>query len=174
MAAAVSGPRTGIAAVLFTDVVGSTALRSSLGEEAAEALQATHDRLLADAVAGHRGVVVKGLGDGIMATFDSAADAVAAAVAIQQTIELVQRRSPGCSVLVRIGVSVGVALALARLEETDAGARASRLGRRHSSPGIGLSRHTAEHEHGRQARRERHRDPSTALSVLRHDLHPPR
>jgi class 3 adenylate cyclase/tetratricopeptide (TPR) repeat protein len=107
MAAAVSGPRTGIAAVLFTDVVGSTALRSSLGEEAAEALQATHDRLLADAVAGHRGVVVKGLGDGIMATFDSAADAVAAAVAIQQTIELVQRRSPGCSVLVRIGVSVG-------------------------------------------------------------------
>jgi class 3 adenylate cyclase len=72
------------ATVLFTDLVGSTELRGRLGDDAAEELRRAHDRLLTEAVEGNGGRVVKGLGDGIMATFTGAADAVAAAVAVQQ------------------------------------------------------------------------------------------
>ena len=75
--------RVGTATVLFTDLVGSTALRTRLGEEAAEALRAEHDRLVASAIEAERGRVVKSLGDGLMAVFEASADAVAAGVAIQ-------------------------------------------------------------------------------------------
>lgn len=73
--------------MLFTDIVGSTELRARVGEETAEELRRTHDRLLTQAVGANAGRVVKGLGDGIMATFSGASDAVAAAVAIQQAVD---------------------------------------------------------------------------------------
>src|SRR5436853_6105445 len=76
-----------MAVVLFTDLVGSTELRGRLGEEAADELRRRHDQLLAQAVESKNGRVVKGLGDGIMATFSGASDAVAAAVAIQQAVD---------------------------------------------------------------------------------------
>ena len=76
MPAQPAASHTGTATILFTDLVGSTAQRAQLGEEAAEALRRTHDRLLAEAVAAHHGTVAKSVGDGIMATFPGAADAV--------------------------------------------------------------------------------------------------
>src|SRR5262245_24305104 len=94
------------ATVLFTDLVGSTALRARLGEDAAERLRRAHRRLLAHAVATHGGTLVRDLGDGILATFAGAADAVAAAVAIQQAIEASNRRI-STALAVRIGVSTG-------------------------------------------------------------------
>ena len=42
---AVTADRIDTATVLFTDLVGSTALRSLVGEEAADSLRVTHDRL---------------------------------------------------------------------------------------------------------------------------------
>ena len=96
------------ATVLFTDLVGSTELRARLGEAPAEELRRTHDRLLTQAVEAHAGRVVKGLGDGIMATFAAAADAVAAAVAIQQAIDRHNRTGPSAGPLeLRVGVSLG-------------------------------------------------------------------
>ena len=96
------------AIVLFTDLVGSTELRSRLGETAAEELRQTHDALLAGAVEANRGYVVKNLGDGIMATFTGASDAVGAAVAIQQTIGRHNRpRAATARLAVRIGISAG-------------------------------------------------------------------
>ena len=78
---------SGTATILFTDLVGSTTLRTTLGEERAEAHRRSHHRLLADTIAKHRGTLHDDLGDGIMASFPGAADAVGAAVAIQQAIE---------------------------------------------------------------------------------------
>src|SRR5262245_49037226 len=98
---------TGTATILFTDLVGSTTLRTALGEERAEAHRQAHHRLLADAIAQHRGTLHDDLGDGIMASFIGAADAVAAAVAIQQTITADGRRANATSVAVRIGISSG-------------------------------------------------------------------
>jgi class 3 adenylate cyclase len=77
---------TGTATILFTDLVGSTALRARLGEERADVGRRTQHRLLAQAIAAHRGTLHKDLGDGIMASFAGAADGVAAAVAIQQAL----------------------------------------------------------------------------------------
>lgn len=93
--------------VLFTDLVGSTKLRASLGEDAADAVRRRHDVLVAEAVRGHRGTIVKGLGDGWMATFASASDGVAAAVAVQQAICHHNRAATGPALSVRVGLSTG-------------------------------------------------------------------
>ncbi|HEV8625973.1 MAG TPA: AAA family ATPase [Acidimicrobiia bacterium] len=94
------------AIVLFTDLVGSTELRSRLGEDAADVLREQHDALVTGAVEANRGTVVKNLGDGIMATFAGASDAVGAAVATQQAIDRHNRSSPA-ALEVRIGISAG-------------------------------------------------------------------
>src|ERR1043165_9043289 len=96
------------ATVLFTDLVGSTELRGRLGEETADDLRRKHDRLLTQAVEANNGRVVKGLGDGIMATFAGAADAVAAAVAIQQGTERLNRSGKAAGPLdLRVGLAAG-------------------------------------------------------------------
>ncbi len=94
------------AIVLFTDLVGSTELRSRLGEDAADALRQQHDALVTGAIEVGRGTVVKNLGDGFMATFAGAADAVGAAIAIQQAIDR-QAHSSSTAIEVRIGISAG-------------------------------------------------------------------
>jgi class 3 adenylate cyclase len=50
---------SGMATVVFTDLVGSTALRAVLGEERAEALRRAHDRTLKDVAGGGGGMVIK-------------------------------------------------------------------------------------------------------------------
>src|SRR5688572_17272673 len=97
-----------MAVILFTDLVGSTELRGRLGEESADELRRRHDQLLTQAVEASNGRVVKGLGDGIMATFTGAADGVAAAVAIQQAIHRLNRTGKApVPLAVRLGLSAG-------------------------------------------------------------------
>jgi class 3 adenylate cyclase/tetratricopeptide (TPR) repeat protein len=95
------------AIVLFTDLVGSTELRSRLGEEAAEEVRRRHDSLVAGAIDTNRGRVIKHLGDGVMATFTGAADALAACVAVQQALDHHNRSGSAVHLAVRIGVSAG-------------------------------------------------------------------
>ena len=56
-------------AVLFTDMVGSTALASSLAPDAADELRRGHFSILRQAVAEAGGTEVKNLGDGLMVVF---------------------------------------------------------------------------------------------------------
>ena len=95
------------ATILVTDLVGSTELRVRLGEDKADALRRVHDDLLTAAVTGQYGTVVKGLGDGVLAMFSSSADAVAAAVAVQQAAHAHGRRHPDQALAIRVGISVG-------------------------------------------------------------------
>ncbi len=97
------GGTRAVAVVLFTDLVGSTELRARLGEDAAEELRRRHDTLVAAAIEANRGRVVKHLGDGMMATFAGASDAVGAAASIQQAVD----RHLGPLVEVRVGISAG-------------------------------------------------------------------
>ncbi|MCW2544516.1 MAG: hypothetical protein JWM40_2068 [Frankiales bacterium] len=98
---------TGTATVLFTDIVGSTELRTRMGPDAADVLRRIHDGLLIDVIARHRGQLVKGLGDGVMATFGSASDGVDAAIAIQQAIHRHNTTSTGERLSLRVGLSTG-------------------------------------------------------------------
>src|SRR5438132_12208557 len=95
----------GMAAVLFTDLVGSTQLLSDLGEAAFDRLRRDHFAELRTAVAGAGGDEIKTLGDGILAVFGSAAEAVAAAVAAQQAVERHGRRA-GIPPLLRVGLAL--------------------------------------------------------------------
>ena len=95
------------ATVLFTDLVSSTETRSQLGAERADDVRRRHDDALRSVVDRHGGTVVKGLGDGIMATFSSAADGVAAAVAAQQAIARLSQTLDGPTLAIRVGISAG-------------------------------------------------------------------
>jgi predicted ATPase len=99
--------RTLTASVLFVDVVGSTAMRADLGEERADALARDLEARITGIVGQHQGRVVKGLGDGAMAVFEAAVDAVGAAVALHQQADLAGREDPALAVQLRIGISAG-------------------------------------------------------------------
>ena len=65
----------GTVVICFTDIVGSTALLSRVGDDAFDSLRRDHFALLAHSVDAHGGEGVKNLGDGIMAPFGSASAA---------------------------------------------------------------------------------------------------
>src|SRR4029077_16068757 len=95
-----------MAAVLFTDLVGSTELLSRLGEAAFDGLRRAHFAALRDAIGRSGGAEVKTTGDGLLATFPSAADALGCAVSMQQAVD-VHTRTVGVPLAIRVGVSVG-------------------------------------------------------------------
>ncbi len=95
--------RTVTRTILFTDMVDSTATLERLGIEEWQRVVGTHRSLLEQATLSHAGEVVKWLGDGIMATFGSATDAVHCAIAIQRAADQVTRHP----VSIRVGLEVG-------------------------------------------------------------------
>jgi class 3 adenylate cyclase len=92
--------------ILFTDLVGSTELRARLGDDAFDGRRRGHDKLIIDTLGRHNGELVKHEGDGVMAVFASAADALTCAIAIQQGISRDRARDAAPFVL-RVGVSAG-------------------------------------------------------------------
>jgi len=89
--------------VLFTDLVGSTALFTRLGPRG-DVVRRSHFAALRAAVAAHGGEEVKNLGDGLMVSFASAGSALACAVSMQHAITRLGGRDPQ---EIRIGVSAG-------------------------------------------------------------------
>ena len=92
--------------VLFTDMVGSTALSASLAPDAADELRRAHFSVLRHAVAQAGGVEVKSLGDGLMAVFATASNALSCAVVMQQSVER-NNRQHTLAVALRVGISAG-------------------------------------------------------------------
>ena len=95
-----------MAVVLVTDLVESTALMAALGREAFREFLRDHFARLREVVERHRGTVIKTLGDGILATFPSATDAVAGAIALQQAVDR-KGRAGGSPVAMRVGLALG-------------------------------------------------------------------
>ena len=75
------------ATFLFTDIQGSTRMWES-DAAAMRAALAIHDELMRSVVEAHRGTVFKHTGDGVCAVFESARDAIDAAIAAQRQLEL--------------------------------------------------------------------------------------
>jgi class 3 adenylate cyclase len=71
---------------LFTDIVDSTKLLETLGDDKWKRLLARHDELVREAVASAGGEVVKQTGDGFFVSFENPKAAIDAAVAIQRAL----------------------------------------------------------------------------------------
>ena len=97
----------GIRTVLFTDIVDSTAFTQSMGDEAAMALFDVHNSVVRNALANSSGREVKHTGDGIMASFVSAASAVRCAIQIQCKLDRHAEANPERPLKVRVGAAAG-------------------------------------------------------------------
>jgi class 3 adenylate cyclase len=103
----------GTVTIMFSDIEGSTALNSSLGDARWVRVLAAHDELVETYVEKYRGLIVKTQGDGHMVVFSTPGLALSAALDIQRAFgakwnhsrEL--RRTP---IRVRIGLHTGTAI----------------------------------------------------------------
>src|SRR5688572_22313858 len=73
-----------LAAIMFTDIVGYTALMGKDEQKAFELLDKNR-QIQKPIIEQHNGRWIKELGDGVMATFNTVSEAVNAAITIQQT-----------------------------------------------------------------------------------------
>ncbi len=92
--------------LLFTDVVGSTELATSLAPDVADSVRRDHFAALRQSIAAAGGTEVKNLGDGLMVVFPTASAGLACAVSMQQAVDRANR-TDGRSVGLRIGLSAG-------------------------------------------------------------------
>src|SRR5262245_31411505 len=110
-----SGARK-VVTVVFADLIGSTALHERLDAESVRSLMGRYYEALHAAVEAHGGVVMKLLGDGVMAAFglprvaeDDAMRAVRAALAMQQAFRVLVREQSTAvgDVGLRVAVNTG-------------------------------------------------------------------
>lgn len=99
-------PQKGKMVILFADISGSTALYDKLGNDSALHVISHTLNILAKEVAAHKGTLIKTIGDEIMCSFPSIAQATLSASAMQRAIAAQQ---PGGEnpIFVRIGFHYG-------------------------------------------------------------------
>jgi adenylate cyclase len=97
--------------LLFTDLAGSTAMYEELGDAAAYAVVRDHFSVLRKVVEAEGGVVVKTIGDAVMAAFNHEDAAMRAGVEAVRTIDrFIAERQLTVQPRLRAGVHVGPAL----------------------------------------------------------------
>ena len=97
----------GVAILVFSDLVDSTALLAQLGDDRMEQVRRAHVDDVRSVVTDAGGRVVKTLGDGAMASFESALGALRAAAAIQIAVERLDGANGGIGIAARVGVAAG-------------------------------------------------------------------
>jgi len=102
-------------AVMFSDIRGFASYTAKAGDRAAWRLARLHETLLRDEIEGHNGILVKTLGDGVMAAFAEPRDGITAAVAIQHEIRKININSTDVPIDVGIGLASGTPV----MTETD-------------------------------------------------------
>ena len=100
-------PRDRLLTILFTDMEGSTALSARLGDVEGRRIGRIHDRVIRGRLRRHHGRELQHTGDGVMASFPSAAAAIRCAIEIQQALDRHNRRNEGPPIRVRVGLNAG-------------------------------------------------------------------
>jgi adenylate cyclase len=90
-----------LAAVMAADIVGYSAMMSADAEATLSALRRLRSEVFGPAVAGHRGRLVKSIGDGWIVIFRSASEAVTCAMRLQD------RMAPDPDIRLRVGIHLG-------------------------------------------------------------------
>jgi adenylate cyclase len=98
---------SGTIAVMFTDIVGSTAMTQNHGDAAAQEVVRTHNRIVRAALTTYQGREVKHTGDGIMASFSNTAQGVEAAIYIQRKTYQDNATNPTVPLGIKIGINAG-------------------------------------------------------------------
>jgi class 3 adenylate cyclase len=99
-----------VRAILWTDLEGHTPIMQRLGDDAGREVLREHERLVRDALTAHGGTEVKTMGDGFVAWFSSAQQALSCAVSLQRTFA--DRNAGAAEPLhVRVGINAGEPLA---------------------------------------------------------------
>jgi class 3 adenylate cyclase len=112
-------------AFMFTDLRGSTALYTRIGDATAYHLVREHFAFLAAQVRAHNGAIVKTIGDAIMAAFGDPADALRAALAIQNGVRAFnektgkQERTGEDALVIKMGLHHGPSIAVNLNERLD-------------------------------------------------------
>jgi class 3 adenylate cyclase/tetratricopeptide (TPR) repeat protein len=101
---------TATVTILFTDVVGSSELRTSRGDESAHKMMEAHFELVRQQIEQCSGQEIKTIGDSFMVAFASARSAVNCAVAVQRALAEHNGANPDEQVQVRIGLNTGEAI----------------------------------------------------------------
>ena len=93
--------------LLVTDIVRSTTLNVTAGDDRWHELLAEHDRVLRAALRDHEGVEFKHTGDGLMAWFDSPDQALTCGLSLQRALDESNLMHPDLAIEVRCGVAAG-------------------------------------------------------------------
>jgi len=101
--------------VVFTDIVGSTDITQTLGDQAAQNVVRAHNDIVRECLTVHNGKEIKHTGDGIMASFSSGSEAIRATMEMQQNILNQIGVNPELPLKVRIGLNTGELI----MEEND-------------------------------------------------------
>jgi class 3 adenylate cyclase len=104
--------------VLFTDLRGSTAMYSSIGDAPAYALVRDHFKILHDVVAAQHGSVVKTIGDAIMAVFSNLPEALAATREMHEQLSRVNSKE-NARLQLKSGLHSGSCLAVNANDKLD-------------------------------------------------------
>jgi class 3 adenylate cyclase len=102
----------GRVAVMFTDLQGSTKLYDALGDATAYRLVRDHFAYLSERVQRHNGFIVKTVGDAVMAAFYDPADAVRAALLMQDEVASFNHGRSDAGIVLKIGLHVGACIAV--------------------------------------------------------------
>jgi class 3 adenylate cyclase len=102
----------GRVAVLFTDLQGSTKLYDDLGDTTAYRLVRDHFAFLSERVQRNNGFIVKTVGDAVMAAFADPAEAVRAALSIQDEVASFNRGRSDAGIVLKLGLHVGSCIAV--------------------------------------------------------------
>ncbi|MGH2793810.1 MAG: adenylate/guanylate cyclase domain-containing protein, partial [Actinomycetota bacterium] len=97
----------GTVTVLFSDVEGSTDLRTREGDDVAQEVMRTHEKMLREQIELFGGYEVVFMGDGFMVAFGSARKGIECAIGIQRCFAEHNAAGPEHHIRVRIGLNTG-------------------------------------------------------------------
>ncbi len=97
----------GVVTIMFTDIVDSTKVKASIGDQPYFALLQRHNDLVRASLSSHHGIELKMLGDAFLAGFRKPAEAIACAVQIQQGLIADPIQTGLAPLAVTIGIHVG-------------------------------------------------------------------
>lgn len=98
--------------ILFSDLVGSTAMYNQWGDAPSYALVREQFAFLQRIIREQEGAIVKTIGDAIMAAFADPVNGVKAALAIQQQIDAFNATQPGQPLAIKLGMHHGPCIAV--------------------------------------------------------------